>query len=354
LKPLYRNIFFVLGIIAVVVMLLTFDMDYAQLWAHICKAGWWFLAVVGVWVVIYIFNALSWFYIIRNGERPAPVGFWKVFKLTITGFALNYATPCGLMGGEPYRIMELSPIIGSARATSSVILYVMMHIFSHICFWLASVFVYLFMYTPDLAMWFLLAGVAAFCLAAIYFFMQGYKNGMIVKTLRGLSRIPWLGKFAARLLDKNSDKLHEIDSQIAELHQCHRSTFLMSFAFEFTARVLTAMEIYFILRILTNDVNVFNCILIMAFTSLFGNIFFFSPMQLGAREGGFALSVGALAIDSAFGVYTGLITRVREIIWIIIGLALMKIGNSKSKSPSNAPTDANIEENPAGNKRAEP
>ena len=64
--------------------------------------------------------------------------------------------------------------------------------------------------------------------------------------------------------------------------------------------------------------------------ALFGNIFFFSPMQLGAREGGFALSVSALSISGAYGVYTSLITRVREVIWIIIGLALMKIGNKRN------------------------
>ncbi len=344
MKPLYRNIFFLLGIIAVVIMLLTFDMDYTELWAHIRRAGWWFGAVVGVWIIIYLFNALSWYYIIRNGERPSPVGFWRVFKLTITGFALNYATPCGLMGGEPYRIMELSPIIGSSRASSSVILYVMMHIFSHICFWLASCALYIIMYSPDAAMWALLGAVAAFCSAAIYFFMQGYKNGMIVKLFRLLGRIPWLGRYARRYYDSKADKLQQIDSQIAELHSKHASTFYMSFLFEFTARILTAAEIYFIMLILTPDVNFFNCVLIMAFTSLFGNIFFFSPMQLGAREGGFAMSVSALALSGAFGVYTGLITRVRELIWIIIGLALMKVGNKTTpqqpKDTSQHPKDA--------------
>ena len=51
-------------------------------------------------------------------------------------------------------------------------------------------------------------------------------------------------------------------------------------------------------------------------------------MQLGAREGGFAISTGGLAIQSAFGVYMGLITRIRELVWIIIGILLMKVGNS--------------------------
>ena len=93
------------------------------------------------------------------------------------------------------------------------------------------------------------------------------------------------------------------------------------------ARIIGCLEVYFILNILTTDVRFPACILIMAFTSLFANLFFFSPMQLGAREGGFALAVGGLAIPGAFGVYTGLITRVRELIWIVIGVLLMKVGN---------------------------
>ncbi len=329
MKPLYRNIFFLLGAVAVVIMLLTFDMDYSELWAHIRRAGWWFAAVVGVWIVIYFFNAVSWYCIIRNGESRSPVTLSKVYKLTISGFALNYATPCGLMGGEPYRIMELSPIIGTNRATSSVILYVMMHIFSHICFWLVSVVLFIVLYKADVAMWLLLIAVAAFCLFAIYFFVKGYKHGMIIKTLRVVGRIPWLGKYACRFSEKKQEQLMQIDQQIAELHSKHSVSFYTSFIFEFSARVLTALEIYFILRILTSDVNFFDCVLIMAFTSLFGNIFFFSPMQLGAREGGFALSVSALSISGAYGVYTSLITRVREMIWVIVGLALMRIGNGK-------------------------
>lgn len=228
--------------------------------------------------------------------------------------------------------MEITPYVGGSKATSSVILYVMMHIFSHFCFWLFSVLLFLFTQPVKAGMGVTLAIVGVFCLLAVYFFMKGYRNGMAVKTLRILCHVPYVKKWANRFIVERKEALERVDAQIAELHKQRKTTFYLSLSLEFFARILGCLEIFFILNILTDDVSFMACIFIMAFTSLFANLFFFSPMQLGAREGGFALATGGLAISSAFGIYTGLITRVRELIWIIIGVLLMKVGNSKKIS----------------------
>ncbi len=329
MKDKFRNIFWLFGIFAIVVMLFTFDMDYQELLHNLRRAGYWLPAVLLLWIVIYFMNALSWFVIIRDGKH-AKVPFWKIYKLTVSGFALNYATPVGLMGGEPYRIMELTPYVGASKATSSVILYVMMHIFSHFCFWLASVFLYLLLEPLNVSMGIMLGIVACFCMLAIYFFMKGYKNGMAVRTLKILQHVPFIKGWACRFYEKQQEALQRVDHQIAELHQQRKSTFYLSLGLEFMARVVGCLEVYFIMNILTSNVSFAACVLIMAFTSLFANLFFFSPMQLGAREGGFALAAGGLAIPGAFGVYTALITRIRELVWIVIGVMLMKIGNGKN------------------------
>jgi hypothetical protein len=328
MKTTYRNLFMLIGIVAIVVMLCTFDMEWADVWHSLKRAGVWLPAVLGLWVVIYFFNALSWYLIIRDGRTQCAVPFWKVYKLTVTGFALNYATPAGLMGGEPYRIMELTPYVGGGKATSSVILYVMMHILSHFCFWLSSIVLYLCLHTVNQAMGVMLAVTAAVCVVAIYFFMKGYRNGMAVRTLQLLQHVPYVRRWAKGFAERKKEALQRVDSQIAELHRQRRSTFYLSLLLEYAARIVGCLEVYFILRVLTPDVSFPSCILIMAFTSLFANLFFFSPMQLGVREGGFALAVDGLAIPSAFGVYMGLIIRVRELIWIAIGVALMKVGNN--------------------------
>ena len=296
MKEKFRNIFWFFGIFAIVVMLCTFDMDYQELWQNLRKAGVWFPAVILLWVFIYYLNAWSWYVIIRDGKH-AKVPFWKVYKLTVSGFALNYATPVGLMGGEPYRIMELTPYVGASKATSSVILYVMMHIFSHFWFWLVSVVLFVIFEPVNWGMGIMLSVVAFFCLLAIYFFMKGYRNGMAVRTFKLLCRLPYVKRWASRFLTEKRETLERVDAQIAALHKQRKSTFYVVLGLEFMARIVNCAEVFFILNILTDHVSFLSCILIMAFTSLFANLFFFSPMQLGAREGGFALAVYKLTVS---------------------------------------------------------
>ena len=88
--------------IAVVVMFFSFDVSLTELWEYITKAGYWLAAILGLWCVLYLMNAWAWRVIIQGGG-PCMVGFMQLLKLTVSGFALNYATPVGLLGGEAYR-----------------------------------------------------------------------------------------------------------------------------------------------------------------------------------------------------------------------------------------------------------
>lgn len=257
------------------------------------------------------------------------LSFARLYKFTVSGFALNYVTPVGLMGGEPYRIMELTSYVGVERATSSVILYVMMHIFSHFCFWLSSVLIYVFFYPVGWGMGIVLGLITLFCLLLVTLFIKGYRNGMAVACVRLGSHIPFLKKHAVRFAELHKEKLETIDSQIALLHQQRKSTFYSALGLEYTARIVGCLEVWLILNVLTTDVSFVGCILIVAFSSLLANLLFFLPMQLGGREGGFALAVAGLSLSGAYGVFAALITRVREMVWIVIGLVLMKIGNRR-------------------------
>ena len=341
----WNNIFFCLGIVAVVVMFFTFDVSFVELWEHLCRTGYWLIPIVGIWIVIYGVNALSWMSVIRgNTDKDEHVGFWRIYKLTITGYALNYATPVGGLGGEPYRIMELSKNMSKQHATSSVILYAMMHVFAHFWFWFTSVFLYLALAAAgdlpfDTTVGIVLGLVIVFCLIAFYLFSRGYRYGLVVKVIRWIGHLPGLKKWSERFLAAHGQALHNVDAQIAALHQQSRRHFYAALGLEYISRIVQSAEVLFMLLLFGVDcgggidgitLTFLHAILITAFTSLFANLIGFLPMQLGVQEGGFVLSIAAMGLSNALGIFVGIICRVREIIWIFIGIMLMKIGNKRA------------------------
>lgn len=314
--------------LAVLALMVT-QLDFAQVWSGLSRAGYWFVAVIALWFFLYMFNTASWYVIINNAgdaddKNVKKVGFWWLYKITVSGFALNYATPGGLMGGEPYRIMSLSPKIGTARASSSVILFAMTHIFSHFWFWFLSVLLYVVVHPVGVVMGAMLSVVTLFTLVAIWFFVKGYKKGIAVSILGLLSRFPLVKRWAQGFFERHREQLANIDSQIASLHNQNPKAFISAVLLELSCRIVSALEIYFILLVIQPSANYLDSILILAFTSLFANMLFFMPLQLGGREGGFLMSAKGLALTTSAGIFVALIVRVRELIWTAIGLLLIK------------------------------
>lgn len=321
----YNNVFFVLGIVMLVIMVMQLDFD--EVWQGITHAGYWFGAVVGLWALLYVMNTAAWCSILRSDNSPESrrIGFWRLYGLTVSGFALNYATPGGLMGGEPFRIMSIAPVVGTERASSSVILYAMTHIFSHFWFWLISAVLFLVLKPFTIATTIVMVLMMAFSLTAIWFFLKGYKRGIAVQALGILRHIPFIKKWARGFVERNRESLDDIDRRIAALHGQNRRTFVTAVMLELGCRIISSLEILFVLQIVEPGFSFLDSMLTLAFTSLFANMLFFIPLQLGGREGGFLLSASALGVTVSSGVFVALIVRLREIIWTGLGLLLIKV-----------------------------
>ena len=345
MKKKYQNGFFAFGLLVLIVMVT--QLDFAQVWSGLKHAGYWFFAVVALWAFLYVFNAAAWFVIIKaqvpkeeltrlskelgKPVSATPFSFWWLYKVTVSGFALNYATPGGLMGGEPYRVMELAPKIGTARASSSVILYAMTHIFSHFWFWFISIFLYILTRPVNVFMGTVLTIVGSFCILGLWFFMVGYRKGLAVRAMKILRHVPFVKRWARGFIEVHREQLDTVDQQIAALHNQNPKSFVLAVVLELLCRFGAALEVFFVLLILMPSVNYIQCVLILAFTSLFANMLFFMPLQLGGREGGFLMSVNGLGMTASAGTFVALIVRIRELIWTGIGLLLIKIDKQNPK-----------------------
>ena len=271
MKKKYQNLFFIFGVIVLAVMLT--QLDYREVWQGLTNTGYWFFAVLGLWAVLYLFNTATWYIIIRSGNGgKAGVGFsWFIF-------------------------------------------------------WLLSILIYLLTERLNLFVGLILAAAGAFCALGVWFFLKGYRKGMAVRLMNFVRHIPGLKKWAGGFVDKHKEQLGAIDRQIASLHNQNPKTFVSAVLLELACRFCSAFEIMFIMFVLPDVHATFlQSVLIIAFTSLFANLLFFIPLQLGGREGGFVMSTAGLSLSAGAGIFVALIVRIRELIWTAIGLLLINL-----------------------------
>ncbi len=321
----WKIFFFIAGVLILAYMI--YRIGLGVIWENVQKTGWWFVPIIAIWLIVYILNALAWDTIMRDKKSPVPChpSFLKVLKVTISGYAINYITPVVALGGEPYRIYEMKEKFGTHKATSSVLSYSIMHILSHFIFWMCSIVLIIVLLNPSTGL--IIGCAVTFCLFAflLYVIFKGYKKGLVGKVFFWLEKIPFVKKPVKRFAEKNMEAFNEIDRNIVNLSTKRKPAFFLALGLEIAARVISCFEIFFIAKAVDINMGLIDSIVVYAGSTLFANIMFFSPMQLGTREGGLALVLKIMGHAGSFGIYMGLVMRIRELFWIAIGLLLTRI-----------------------------
>lgn len=320
----YHNYFFLIGVLVLAFMV--YKLGIQTIYENLRNTGWWFIPIFGIWIIVYFFNAWSLNIIITDGTPESKkVKIRQLMKLTISAYAINYMTPLSI-GGEPYKALKLKDDLGTHKATSSVLLYVMMHYVSHFFFWLISIPVFIFI-MPEVSgvIQIVLWAVFLSCVMLILWAYSVFTKGVIKNALSIATRFPFVGRKIRLYRDKNQHHLNEMDLLISDLYTNRKKDFFASLFVELISRYISCFEVYFMAIPLAFDLSFIQSYLIVSIATLIANIFFFAPMQMGTREGGFVLATTTLALPTGIGVYIGLCTRIRELFWIMIGVLLTKI-----------------------------
>ncbi|MGE5400667.1 MAG: lysylphosphatidylglycerol synthase transmembrane domain-containing protein [Ignavibacteriales bacterium] len=320
MRKKFFPVLYLIGIAVFAYLIWDFGLD--KIIVNIEKTGWWFLPVIGIWGVVYLLNSAGWYIIL--GEYRKKVAFWKIFGISLGGFAINYITPFINLGGEPYRIYSLKFYTGLSKSVSSVTLYRMLHIISHLLFWLAIIPVTFFIIPLNSRLVVILIVLFIVIFSMVLFVFSRHKLGIYESLTRIFLRLKFL-KFINRKLEKNRNSITEIDEQIKDLYLNRKKLFYVVLGCEFLARILAAFEFYFIFRSIGTDISILQALYIHGASSLFLNILFFMPMELGTREGSLYLALKTFIPDASVGIYIALVNRIRELFWIFIGLLFIQI-----------------------------
>src|SRR6185503_15937352 len=219
--------------------------------------------------------------------------------------ALNFLTPLVNVGGEPYRVAAVTPWIGTRRAAGSVILHRMLHSLSYVFIWLTALdLAFVLLPSPRAAA--LTTGLAlatVVLLGVIVLLLFGHRRGVLERLLNWMGRVPLIRRAAARL-EQHRGMLAELDRQITDFYHRHRGRFLRAVGLEYLSRCIFMVELVLIAASLGVHLGYFQAFAIGGLEALLGNVLFFVPFELGAREGSFLALFGLFGFDPQLGLYT--------------------------------------------------
>ena len=262
------------------------------------------------------------------GEASRPP-FWRAWAITVASFSLNFMTPLVNVGGEPFKIAAVAPWLGVRRAAGSAVIYQMLHTFGMLLSLLTAVVLGL-IFLPHTPLIVALLAAAFLVLAALtLLLLTGHRRGMLGAALDLLHRIPLLDRLARRLEPARAT-LASMDEQITQFYHASPRRFLEAVALEYASRCLFMVEYLLITWSLGLDIGYARAYVIGGLSQLVQNVLFVVPFEAGTKEGSLYLLFQLLGLDPALGVYTAIVSRVRDLAWIGAGVGLVWLSGRRA------------------------
>jgi uncharacterized protein (TIRG00374 family) len=284
------------------------------------QTGWMFLLILFVYGLVCACNAWAWLLIMaREPSRPS---FWRALAITLSGLALNFVTPMVNVGGEPFKVAALAPWLPRRRALGSVIIHNGLRILAFLLSWLTAIVLGFFMLPHDWGTLVLLGVAGLFVSALTGLLLAAHRRGALAAVLSTLHRIPGL-RALARMLEPHRELLVQMDEQIAQFYHTDPGVFARALALEYLSRCFYMAEFYLIALSIDLPMTYLQAFLIGGLSTLIQNVLFMIPYEVGSKEGALYALFGMLGFDPKLGVYTAIVSRVRDLFFIGVGLALV-------------------------------
>lgn len=293
----------------------------ATLWHDAERTGWMFVPIVFLFAIVYAFNAAAWHVMLI--DEPSRPPFWQTYAITVSGFSINFLTPMMNMGGEPFKIAAVGAWLGNRRAAGSVILYTLMHGLSILVTgYLSLVLGFIFLPKTPLILGVLVAlSLLSIVITAVL--LGCLKRGVLEQILNVLHRMPVLRHAARRWLEPRRQTLVELDQQIVELYHQRPRRFYQALVLECLGRAVFMIEYVLIAISVGAHMGYWSAYTIGGVSTLALNALFMVPFEVGTKEATFYLLFQSMGFDPQLGLYTSIVSRVRDFSWIGIGLMLI-------------------------------
>jgi len=276
-------------------------------------------------VLMYALETFGWR--LTLGRYAAVVAFSRLCAVRTAGEVVNMTTPIAYVGGEPLKAYLLQrsgvPLVDGLASvvTAKTTMTVAQIMFIVLGIGLAFRSLGASGASGGSSDGTVLAAAVSvgLLLAFTAVFLLVQHRGLFTGLLGLLRRL----KIRIAYLEHREERLRELDRTIVNFYTRDRRGFLLSIGFCFLGWLAEALEVYAILYFLGGPAEFLTAISIGALSVFIKGGTFFIPGSVGAQEAGNLLLLVAFGYSDVTGLTFALLRRLRELVWIGIGLVCL-------------------------------
>lgn len=297
--------------------LLLTQIDLRAVGTHLSDMGWALPLIFLPSLSVYLCDAVGWKFAFGH---PPLMPFRTFFLIRTAGEAINNLTPFAYMGGEPVKAhlltrFQIPMLEGMAATLTAKLIMTMAQVIFII---LGGILAAPYLVGRQDILW-ALGGIIAGAGVLLAGLWYGLQVGVFARLLRGLDR--W--KPMRPRLERWRKQLLHLDQLIAVGYRDHPRRLLWSFSYYLLGWLLGALEVLAIFYAVGLPIGPGEALAIEALASVAKGIAAFIPGSLGVQEGGNVLILVAFGLTSGLGLTFSLLRRVRELVWISVGLLVL-------------------------------
>lgn len=285
-----------------------------ELWQQLRVLGWGIVPLVLAEGLASLAHTIGWHFCL--GPPRGSISFLLLFRIAMAGYAINFLTPSGGVGGEVTKAALLTSYRRGREAVSSVLVDKLSLALAHLILLAAgSIFIAWRVKLPS-ALWAVLLLSGAAVTAGILAFMLLQKYGKLGAVLR------WMAarRLGGRIVQKAATNLSKVDETLKVFYQGRRRALVFATLWHFLGHALGLLQMWFFLLIMKQPVSVGVVVTAALLCLWFDFLTFAVPMNLGALEGSRVVALKAIGSGAVTGMAYGVAQRIAQTFWALFGL----------------------------------
>ena len=307
-----ETILFVLG--CALFVGLVWSVGAGQLWRQLTSLGWGIVPFIIVEGVAEAIHTLAWRYCLPKKLKSVPLFF--LFRVRLAGYAINYFTPTGAMGGELTKASLLSAKGSMSEAAGGVLIGKVCFAAAHVLFVMVGMTVIVRSIHFSTIEWvsMLVSGLLVASGILAFFLLQKFGK------LGGLIRWLVAKKVGGEPLKKAAASLNAIDGELQAFYRDRPWDIVRALTWHLIGYSLGIIPTWFFLQSLPPGASLSAAATIWFLGMCFDLLTFAVPLNAGSLEGSRVLVLKFLGYPPGAGMTYGIALRLAQMFLATAGL----------------------------------